>query len=201
MTAGTFSVLCPRRSCLRGASLLTTAHLTARPGCPCVNACTHIWSFLKALHSRAYRKEACHKEPYKGISKIQTFSFFHTTKCIQGSCLSHVHCPVRSRGWQTTPTPSSSYFIETRYFSKIKALRRVNNNTLMKQEGLLGAGRAGRKADKGKKESVFLGQEKPICQDGMIWMEGACSLNLAKKRRSSSQIQFPQDSQNPPPST
>lgn len=45
-------------------------------------------------------------------------------------------CPLSSQvpRWQTTPTPSSSYFIETRYFSKIKALRRVDDNTLMKQE-------------------------------------------------------------------
>lgn len=97
------------------------------------------------------------------------------------------------------PTPSSSYFIETRCFSKIKALRRVTN-TLMKQEGAVGARSVGRKTDTGREDSVFLGQEKPVHQDGMVWMEGACSLNLAKKR-SSGQIQFPYDSQNPPPST
>lgn len=35
--------------------------------------------------------------------------------------------------------------------------------------------------DEGRKDSVFLGQENPIHQNKVIWMEGACSLNLAKK--------------------
>jgi hypothetical protein len=65
------------------------------------------------------------------------------------------------------PSPSSSYFIETRYFSKIKALRRVDNNTLKKQEGLLGARREGREMDKGRKDSVCLGwARKPYPPEG-----------------------------------
>lgn len=68
----------------------------------------------------------------------------------------------------------------------MKALRRVDNNPLMKQEGFLGAGREGREI----KDNVCLGQENPTHQNEAIWMEGAYSLNLAKKR-SNGQIQLP----------
>lgn len=104
------------------------------------------------------RKHA--KVPRKGISKMQTFSFFHTARYIQGSCLSRVHCPVRSRRWRTTPTPSSSYFVQTRYFSKIKALRRVYNNTLVKQEGLLEQGRRAEERTREEGQSIS-GAGKP----------------------------------------
>lgn len=59
----------------------------------------------------------------------------------------------------------------------------------MKQAGLLGARREGREMDEGRKDSVVLGQENIIRQNKGIWMEGACTLNLAK--RSNGQIQLP----------
>lgn len=78
-------------------------HLHARLSmCECLHP--H-GSLLRALHSRAYREEACHKA-LKWYQQIQTFSFVHTAKCIWGSCLSHIHCPVRSRRWQTTLPPA-----------------------------------------------------------------------------------------------
>lgn len=56
------------------------------------------------------------------------------------------------------PTPSSSYFIETRCFSKIKALRRVTN-TLMKQEGAVGARSVGGKRTRGGRTVYFSGRK------------------------------------------
>lgn len=161
---GTFSILCIVTKVHLGPASVRCQpadhcppHLQARLSmCECLHP--HL-EFPESPPFQGLQKEACHKEPYKGISKIQTFSFFHTAKCVQGSCLSHVHCPVRSRGWQTTPTPSSSYFIETRYFSKTKALRRVNNNTLMKQEGLLGAGERAGKQIRGERRVYFSGRK------------------------------------------
>lgn len=48
--------------------------------------------------------------------------------------------------------------------------------------GLIVGRREGRKMDKGEKEQCISGgQEEPIQWSGVIWMEGACSLNLAKE--------------------
>lgn len=60
----------------------------------------------------------------------------------------------------------------------------------MKQEGLLGARREGKEVDERRKDSVCLGQENPTHQNEVMWMEGACSLNLVKKR-SNGQTQLP----------
>lgn len=44
--------------------------------------------------------------------------------------------------------------------------------------------------DEGRKDRGCLGREDPTHRDKVIWMEGAYSLNLAKKRRNG-QIQLP----------
>lgn len=70
-------------------------------------------------------------------------------------------CPLSSQVPKTVnnPTPSSSYFIETRYFSKVKALRRVDSNTLKKQEDSLGARREGGRMRRGERTVYFWGRK------------------------------------------
>lgn len=90
---------------------------------------------------------------------------------------------------QQPPSPSSSSVMETTgHFTKIKALGRESTvNTLMKQADLVGKGkREGREGKEGEgKQCIGIseGQEGPTQQDGVIWMEGACSLKLAEEEK------------------
>ena len=73
----------------------------------------------------------------------------------------------------------------TGHFIKIKALGRESTvNTLMKQADLVGKGkREGREGKEGEGRQcigISEGQEGPT-QEGVIWMEGACSLKLAEE--------------------